>query len=78
MPEMLDGLDQRLAAALTVVIQSMQGYNQQVEKNFETIMLKVNEKMPELFERLEASLKQVAETVEELNETVIEVAKRRP
>jgi ABC-type transporter Mla subunit MlaD len=71
-----DGLDQRLASALTVVIQSMQSYNEQVERNFETIMKKVNEKMPELFERLEASVQQVNESVEELTETLAEAKKR--
>jgi ABC-type transporter Mla subunit MlaD len=71
-----DGLDQRLASALTVVIQSMQSYNEQVERNFETIMNKVNEKMPELFERLEASVQQVNESVEDLTETLAEAKKR--
>lgn len=73
----LDGLDQRLAASLSVVTRQMQQYNEQVERNFESIMKKVNEKMPELFERLEGSLQQVSETVDELQETVGMVMKDR-
>ena len=66
----LDDLDKRLGSVLTVVVQQMQGYNTQVEQNFEKIMLKVNERMPELFDRLEGSLQQVADSVEELQDTV--------
>ncbi len=73
--EILDGLDVRLGSVLTVVVQQMQGYNTQVEQNFEKIMLKVNEKMPELFDRLEGGLKQVAESVEELQDTVSRMSK---
>lgn len=73
----LDGLDERLAASLSVVTRQMQQYNEQVERNFESIMKKVNAKMPELFERLEGSLQQVAETVDELQETVGQVVKGR-
>lgn len=73
--EILDGLDVRLGTALTVIVQQMQGYNTQVEQNFEKIMLKVNEKMPELFDRLEGGLQQVAESVEELQDTVSRISK---
>ena len=73
----LDGLDERLAASLSVVTRQMQQYNEQVERNFESIMKKVNGKMPELFERLEGSLQQVAETVDELQETVGQAVKGR-
>jgi hypothetical protein len=63
-------LDERLARALGVLLEQMQNYNFQVEKNFEVILHRVNERMPELFERLEGSLQQVAELVEDLNEAV--------
>ena len=64
------GLDQQLASALRVMIESMLTYNVQVEKNFESIMIKVNEKMPELFERLEGNLQVLSQAVEELQDTV--------
>lgn len=73
----LDGLDERLSASLSVVTRQMQQYNEQVERNFEIIMKKVNAKMPELFERLEGSLQQVAEAVEQLQQTVGQVVKGR-
>lgn len=68
--EVLGSLDTQLAGALQSMVDRMQDYNRQVEKNFEIILTRVNERMPELFERLEASLQQVGETVEELNDTV--------
>lgn len=73
----LDGLDQRLAASLSVVTRQMQQYNELVERNFESIMKQVNAKMPELFERLEGSLQQVAGTVDELQQTVDKIFKGR-
>lgn len=63
-------LDERLATALRVLLEQMQNYNVQVEKNFEIILGRVNRKLPELFERLEASLTQVADLVGDLTDAV--------
>lgn len=68
--EVLGNLDTRLANALQVILSRMQEYNTAVEKNFNKIVASSNEKLPELFERLEANLQQVAEVVEELAETM--------
>lgn len=68
--EVFAELDVRLASALKVLVEQMQDYNMQVEKNFEAIISRVNQKLPELFDRLEGSLQQVAEVVEDLTETV--------
>jgi hypothetical protein len=70
-------IDTRLAAALRTIADQMQGYNSQVERNFEKIMQQVNAKMPELFDHLDRSLQQVADTVEELSETVGALRKAR-
>jgi hypothetical protein len=68
--DVLGNLDSRLASALQVILSRMQEYNTAVEKNFNKIVASSNEKLPELFERLEANLQQVAEVVEELAETM--------
>ena len=73
----LDGLDQRLAASFAAVTRHMQQYNEQVELNFSTIMSKVNEKMPDLFEKLERNLQQVHDAVEDLNQTVDKITRNR-
>lgn len=76
--EMLARLDGDLARALQAVVNGMQDYNTQVERNFETILGKVNKEMPALFDRLEQSLQQVASAVEELTETLSRTHERRP
>lgn len=68
--EMLGRLDGDLARALQSLVNGMQDYNAQVERNFETIIGKVNKEMLELFHRLEQSLGQVASSVEELNDAL--------
>lgn len=73
----MEALDDRLKSVLEVIVNRMQDYNRQVERNFEVILGKVNSKMPELFERLEASLKQVADIVEELAEASAELKKKK-
>jgi hypothetical protein len=66
--KMLGSLDTDLARALQAVVEGMQQYNVQVERNFESIIGKVNKEMPALFERLEQSLAQVSSAVEDLND----------
>jgi hypothetical protein len=66
--KMLGSLDTDLARALQAVVEGMQQYNVQVERNFESIIGKVNREMPALFERLEQSLAQVSSAVEDLND----------
>lgn len=73
----MEALDERLNSVLEVIVNRMQDYNRQVERNFEVILGKVNSKMPELFDRLEASLKQVADVVEELAEASAELKKKK-
>ena len=68
--EMLGRLDGDLARALQAVVNGMQDYNAQVERNFESIIGRVNREMPALFTRLEQALAQVASAVEELNDTL--------
>ena len=75
--EVFSDIDTRLASALRTIADQMQGYNTQVERNFEKIMQQVNAKMPELFNHLDRSLQQVQETVEELAETVATLRKSR-
>jgi hypothetical protein len=68
--QVLGTLDVRLASAMREIMSRMQDYNTVVEKNFANIMGSVNQRMPALFERLEGSLQQVGEVVEELAETM--------
>jgi ABC-type transporter Mla subunit MlaD len=66
----MDDLDTQLDRTLQVIVSRMQDYNAQVEKNFEKILGSVNQKMPELFTRLEGALQQLGQTVEELTDVV--------
>lgn len=63
---LMNELDTKLDRTLQVVVSRMQDYNTQVEKNFEKIIGSVNQKLPELFTRLEGYLQDLSEKVEEL------------
>jgi ABC-type transporter Mla subunit MlaD len=66
----MDELDTQLERTLQVIVNRMQDYNTQVERNFEKILGSVNQKMPELFTRLEGALQQLNLAVEELTDAV--------
>lgn len=66
----MNGLDEQLDRTLQVIVSRMQDYNTQVERNFEKILGAVNQRMPELFTRLEGALQQLNLAVEELTDAV--------
>jgi hypothetical protein len=68
--DVFDGLDARLASALTTILDKLAAYNRAVEGNFREIVASANNVIPSMAASLRGATDELREQLEELADTL--------